>query len=79
MPLILGPANHQEPEMKSYALICLCLFGLTLTAGCGESSEPVTEEAAVESESVDSQLESAGMSEQDYEKAMQESQQQSGQ
>ena len=64
--------------MRSYALICLCLFGLTLTAGCGESSEPVTEEAAVESESVDGQLEGADMSEQDYEKAMQEGYQQAG-
>lgn len=60
--------------MKPMALVCVCLFALTSAVGCGGGAEPVTEEAATENESVDTQLESSGVSEQDYEKEMQEAQ-----
>ncbi|MBI1312717.1 hypothetical protein GC176_15600 [bacterium] len=65
--------------MKLLALICLCLPCLAFVAGCESAAEPVPEETATQSESVEGQLESSGMSDQDYEKALKESYQQSQQ
>jgi hypothetical protein len=59
--------------MKPFALVCLCLFVLSFSAGCESSSQPVAEDTAAESQSVEDQLNSAGVSEEDYEKSMQES------
>ena len=61
--------------MKPIALICLCLAIPMSVVGCGGAGEPVTEEAAVESEDVEGQLDSAEMSEDDYAKAMQQEEQ----
>ncbi len=58
--------------MKPIALICLCLAIPAFVVGCGGAGEEVTEEAATQNESVEGQLESAEISEEDYEKAMQE-------
>lgn len=65
--------------MKPIALICLCLAIPMSIVGCGGAGEPVTEEAATESEAVEGQLEGAEMTEEDYEKAMQQEEQQAGQ
>ncbi len=65
--------------MKPIALICLCLAIPMSIVGCGGAGEPVTEEAATANEDVEGQLDTAEMSEEDYEKAMQQEEQQAGQ
>ena len=76
---ILSQKTIRDFSMKPLAFILLCLFAVTSVTGCGGAGEPVTEEAAAESSDVDSQLESSGVSPEDYQKAMEEQQQQQGQ
>lgn len=65
--------------MKTLVSVFLCAFALVLTTGCGGPTVPEEGAPATEAESVDAQLEDAGVSEEDYEKAMQQGMQEAGQ